>query len=153
MGHTLAMSLPTNGVPMQRFMTFGMVLFSACLSGVARPGVAKDPPSWPPSLRTIPPRCKRLIRRQARCDGRSMAMPPWIWRWRSKCVQRTGHGGALPCGTEPTRSAWPIRPWPARLLATQAPLSQLEAALQAEQGRPTMPNGFTAFLWAAAYLP
>ena len=42
----------------------------------------------------------------------------------------------------------------ARLLATQAPLSQLEAALQAGgKADSTMPNGFTAFLWAAALCP
>lgn len=40
----------------------------------------------------------------------------------------------------------------ARLLVTQAPLDQLKAALQTTgRGDAAMPNGLTAFLWAAAF--
>ena len=54
--------------------------------------------------------------------------------------------GARP-GSGPADSALTL----ARLLVTQAPLSQLEAALQVGgKADVALPNGFTAFLWAAA---
>lgn len=54
--------------------------------------------------------------------------------------------GARP-GSGPADSALTL----ARLLVTQAPLSQLEAALQVGgKADAALPNGFTAFLWAAA---
>ena len=54
--------------------------------------------------------------------------------------------GARP-GSGPADSALTL----ARLLVTQAPLSQLEAALQVGgKVDAALPNGFTAFLWAAA---